>query len=1141
MKHLRCYIGLTLAVLLILSGVCVSAADKTYEIFGTVTYPDGAPAAGIHVTADGPNCKCYKVDTDTNGCYCITVQSSRLWFSGEAGDYVISQQTAVPEDSTQPVRKDLKLEYAHLVMGEVTDASTGAPIEDAKVDICGGYGTSTKSGSNGMFRARVPHIGNLEFEISKDGYVTKRIDFSTQESDTSAWRIQLKPDGVIRGKVVDSNGQPVAGICVRITEDKCYSRSVKTDKDGRYEMRNVDPDLPARMGLEDPRITMFESKSVEFPKGSKETEADFVVDLAEKKLRQISGTVTDENGSPVAGANVIFGQSTCQWNRKDIRTDNEGKYVLNEISPGNDMILVQADGYAPEFASVGEKGDQQIDVKIGKPHSAELLVVDPVGKPLTGASVTINCRTRVLGKLYSSAITNGDVYRWLYITTTNDHGKVVLKDLPAEGIVVSAYKEGYAAQDDTAIRVDATDNVIKMQGMPQISGMVTDAAIGKPLQSFTVKWETLGSYSFGGDDNTAFNSPDGKFLIQVGDSRMLDQKKFTVRVWAKGYVGESRTITAVDAPTVDYANIFKMQKTYSQKGRIVNDSGKGVAEAQVTVLDSRGYFDFMSPQQIAPNASVQKYTTGSDGSFTIDPIIEKTGIIMVEKQGYPKLVEQNVDLTKPVKLVMNTPASLTINATSMLGEETKVELQTVKNRCYRNLPSKDLPENGCITCSELEPGDYIVVMRGARHMELRPITLKPGQKYILDLDKKRKVTLKGSVTRSGKPMPDTNVSVQRGYNEYISSSQADSQGQYEIDVEESGPAALVYYENRNGELVSRRELPINLQSGENRYDIKLPAGSISGRVTDAKTGQPLGGEIVQALTKWVPVIPRRYDRPEVNRGWGELLSSTKTADDGSFMLESIQAGSVVLSVAAENQYTKYLGNAFTVSEKTPVKGVEIKMPETGVLDLSVIDSKTGRPVLPCNAILTTKDGVHIFSNCFAIPTSVPAGKYILWVEPYDQLHIPACSNVEIKPDKTAKVTFKLNASPQRIVFKAAKGGRLEKLRWPDKDPKTSNKEENVLLLREDVFKERPWIGYTISDARTGKAVLIGSSGPEWGGYIQGFDNKRQAYLSIKPGVYILDAVLRNTEDYSVNSKANLWTFHRKITVAPGKNTVIEVK
>ena len=63
----------------------------------------------------------------------------------------------------------------------------------------------------------------------------------------------------------------------------------------------------------------------------------------------------------------------------------------------------------------------------------------------------------------------------------------------------------------------------------------------------------------------------------------------------------------------------------------------------------------------------------------------------------------------------------------------------------------------------------------------------------------------------------------------------------------------------------------------------------------------------------------------------------------------------------------------------------------------------------------------------------------------------------------------------------------------------------------------------------------------WSGILEGFDSKRDVALPVRPGTYELDAVMRNSDDYVVGSKTNLWHVHRKVTVVEGRDTIIEVR
>ena len=373
---------------------------------------------------------------------------------------------------------------------------------------------------------------------------------------------------------------------------------------------------------------------------------------------------------------MIFGQAACSWNRKATKTDPSGHYTLDGLTPDRDVLLVQADGFAPSFAPVDSGGNQKIDFKLSKAHSAGVRVVDQTGKPVSGASVSVCCKTPVLGRLFSACVIGSDVYNWLYATAADSAGKVVLNNLPAEGTVLSIYAEGFEEKRAEAIGADTTDRIITLRNQARFGGAVVDAQTCTPIQTFNVKWGVPGIFRGIGDESRAFNRPDGKFIVSVEQP-----EHYNVRVFAKGYVAAGKMIWAADAATVDCDATFQLQPTYPMNGRVTDQMKRPIAGARVKVIESRGYLFFEVPAKVADGANEQDFVTASDGRFVIDPVMEETATVIVEKDGYPKLIQDDVDLTKPVSLVLTVPAALSVKAAHLAGHHTIVDFAFTRNRC----------------------------------------------------------------------------------------------------------------------------------------------------------------------------------------------------------------------------------------------------------------------------------------------------------------------------------------------------------------------------------------------------------------------------------------------------------------------------
>lgn len=120
--------------------------------------------------------------------------------------------------------------------------------------------------------------------------------------------LELKPAARIFGRVSDLSGSPLPGTNVQLIDAEsrlsaAMHLSARTDADGRYELPPVGP------GAWTPRFRHERFKPREHDRallvqtGTEEFEVNAVLEVGGR----VAGRVVDEQGSPLAGASIIFG------------------------------------------------------------------------------------------------------------------------------------------------------------------------------------------------------------------------------------------------------------------------------------------------------------------------------------------------------------------------------------------------------------------------------------------------------------------------------------------------------------------------------------------------------------------------------------------------------------------------------------------------------------------------------------------------------------------------------------------------------------------------------------------------------------------------------------------------------------------
>ena len=369
----------------------------------------------------------------------------------------------------------------------LVDAETGQPVTGATVTLreSAKYKTPRPVDDRGRVTIDVPADWSyVSVLCRKDGYATTSAYWQNKDDspvDLPAQQTVKLPKGKsIGGRVLDEDGRPVSGAKVTISyfapdegntppAEQPVVRAVipwetrETNADGRWSYAGAPPDA-----------NEF-SVHVQHKDYARETD-DFDVPpinslfdgSAEKVLErgvEIAGTVTDNDGKPVAGARVSTVETTHVINDYGVttKTDAAGKFRLAHVPNKKPATLtVSAAGHSPEMF--------ELDVTKGPPPAQSIVlapgrtirgrVVDPDGNPVEGVTLLVR------GWRNKASINPK--------TTSGKDGKFVLKDAPADEVRCHVFKEGFAYQIDvklTAGTNEDDESVVKVIPEGKSSGL----------------------------------------------------------------------------------------------------------------------------------------------------------------------------------------------------------------------------------------------------------------------------------------------------------------------------------------------------------------------------------------------------------------------------------------------------------------------------------------------------------------------------------------------------------------------------------------------------------------------------------------------------------------------------------------------
>jgi len=194
---------------------------------------------------------------------CASENRFQAWHLGKAGRKLLVVSRCYPAlfllaslslSGQEPDTKTARLE------GVVLDAVTGQPVKKAAVLLRTGAATSeglaAVTGATGHFEFAGLPPGNWSAEVHRDGYVTLG-SFEEAGAKATRWtlepgavikdvKLRLSPAGVITGRVLDADSEPVANANVRLSavggkKDLRQGQFAQTNDLGEYRVFNVPP------------------------------------------------------------------------------------------------------------------------------------------------------------------------------------------------------------------------------------------------------------------------------------------------------------------------------------------------------------------------------------------------------------------------------------------------------------------------------------------------------------------------------------------------------------------------------------------------------------------------------------------------------------------------------------------------------------------------------------------------------------------------------------------------------------------------------------------------------------------------------------------------------------------------------------
>lgn len=525
-----------------------------------------------------------------------------------------------------------ELENGHhlqvIVQNESGQPLEGAAVKttlraDARQPFLTNLSRTFITGAQGLAEVRWPtqQLIYVEVLVSKDDFSPRRMMWDLKAGDEvpPSFTVKLKGSIHVGGLVIDPDGNPVSEATVSLSRFWRGSDEIKlqgeeatfptqkhtTGADGRWSARNVPPELLERIHVR-AEHTNFIGAQISAD-GKPEIEQELRAGTSKIQLLRglaVRGRVVDEQQQPIAGAQVWSGRKYSR-ERKETKTDVEGRFKFSNISTGEVDFTATAEGYAPNFKKVSiSTGTEEVELVLGKGSTIRGRVENESKQPLEGVRVVLE------GSSLESAY---DLYS--FSTTTDSEGKFEWNSAPNKPMPFYFGLTGYEQRRDVRLK-PGEDNIVTLRLSRKVQGQVVDAETQKPVTRFSIAPGTShGPKQFYPDSYASkeFRNEQGLFTLELNE-----QNQNSIQATADGYADEVQQLPAAENGEVKVT--FRLKPSPSLVGTVLGQNDQPAAGASVVLVDGQPggrSVQFSKGRFQSHNSRTKVLTTDANGRFEI--------------------------------------------------------------------------------------------------------------------------------------------------------------------------------------------------------------------------------------------------------------------------------------------------------------------------------------------------------------------------------------------------------------------------------------------------------------------------------------------------------------------------------------------
>ncbi|MCI0586489.1 MAG: carboxypeptidase-like regulatory domain-containing protein [Planctomycetes bacterium] len=859
-------------------------------------------------------------------------------------------------------------------------------LENAKTDRSG---PSAEVSGDGSFSIAVPRA-------SKEYWALVESDFLYQEraprvrtdgsGNARGVEVPVLLGGRLAGTVRSKDGAPVGAAKVELApafdplsmfsgdRPELSPREAETDGKGEWSIGGV------RAGK-----NLVLSSSAEGHGPAMRTGIEIVpgrevrIDLVLPAEGAIAGRVTDESDRPVAEAEVKAApggdfRTLLALREGKAKTAADGKYRIGGLASGEYRVTAEKVGWKKSKTA-------KVRVEEGKttPAEASVLpegntisgrVLDPKGAPARGIDVRARFEPNAFTMADPAVLSGGTRSR----ARTGEDGSFRITGLGAGPFKVSARAEDEASAIATGVKPGTKDLELRLRPCGGVAGIVVDGKTEEPIPSFRIETRetAFGMLEVKGKERE-FRSEDGAFKWSG-----LDPGTYLFRAEAPGHAPAKIENVAVREGATTPGVVIRLQPQAVVRGRVIAAGDRSPVERAVVTTAMQGAFAIFQSMTGERNEA----RTDAKGEFRLEGLPSGEVALSAKHRDFadgrsaPLRLEAGATV-EDVEIVLTAGGGVDGFVYGEGGAPVQGCMVMVSTPTASVMRSTETDEKGYFLVKALSPGSYQVTSMSMRFdgavdpesmsqlmegMRATSAEVEEGRitHVVLGEEEGGGVRVHGRVLSGERPVGGailTALPAGQGKELRMRNAVSREDGSYSIDGVRPGRNIInVQRIDAGTGAFTLIEVPVEVPEGTDfAHDLLLSVASISGRVTDARTGDPL---------EEIRVSLQREDREQEGM-LGGGLSEAQTNSEGGYRFEGVKPGRYTVAAGGPTIFgsdPKGFGRAIrsglAIGEATEMKGIDFALRPGGTI-LGTVRDSANHPVEGASLFFRDEDGAVV--------------------------------------------------------------------------------------------------------------------------------------------------------------------------------------